>query len=168
MELFLQNQGLTFFRRHGARLKIDARALKIMKRYVQDQHEKPEAGGVLLGRYILDSADIVIDYATEPMKGDRRSRCRFFRAQRPHQSLIDRAWQDSGGTCAYLGEWHTHPEAVPIPSSLDKSDWRRKILTDQFSGSILFLIVGIKKIRVWEGHSGTSRFLELQEESLHV
>jgi integrative and conjugative element protein (TIGR02256 family) len=113
--------------------------------------ERPEAGGVLLGRHLLGTSDILVDRVTEPLPGDQQSRFRFFRARRRHQMVIDRAWQESAGTQTYLGEWHTHPERVPAPSLSDRLGWHRKLLTDRFSDVMFFVIMGTQETSVWEG-----------------
>jgi integrative and conjugative element protein (TIGR02256 family) len=133
-----------------------------MRRHAQDAPHKPESGGVLLGRHILDTHDIVVDRVTTPLPDDRQSRTRFFRARRRHQALIDQAWRESDGACTYLGEWHTHPEAVPTPSLIDQLDWRRKLLVDRFSGMLYFVIVGTAAVRVWEGRRHRTHLCHLQ------
>lgn len=153
---------LTFVRAGGGRFQIGPEALLILRRYIQDSSQKAEAGGVLLGRHILKTQDIIVDRVTEPMQGDRRSRFRFWRARQRHQEAIDQAWKESGGTCTYLGEWHSHPEARPTPSAVDRRDWRRKLLADRFTEPIFFVIVGTTQTRVWEGRSGNSRLLPLR------
>ena len=142
---------LTFARSNGGRFQINPGALTAMLRYTQDAPEKTEAGGVLLGRHILETNDIIVDRITEPMLGDRRSRFRFFRARRRHQDVIDQVWRESNGTCTYLGEWHTHPEATPTPSGRDYRTWQRKLWHDQFTEPIFFVIAGTEETRVWEG-----------------
>jgi integrative and conjugative element protein (TIGR02256 family) len=119
--------------------------------HIQDEPSKPEAGGVLLGRHIRGSDDLIVDSVTTPMKGDRRSRRRFRRGKKGHQAAIDEAWRESNGTCTYLGEWHSHPEGVPTPSLIDRLDWGRKLLVDRYAAPIFFVIIGIWEIRVWEG-----------------
>ena len=114
----------------------------------------PEAGGVLLGRHIRDSMDVVVDFVTTPSTEDRRSRFRFWRAPKHHQEEINRAWTESEGTCVYLGEWHTHPQADPRPSATDLRDWRRKLREDSFVDPIFYLIVGTASIRAWQGCAG--------------
>ena len=144
--------GIVFRTRDGKRLKLDDAVLDRLALYRQVGLHHHEAGGVLLGRHLLDSSDIVVDEITEPMAGDSRSRFRFRRGQRNHQRRIDEAWLASRGTCVYLGEWHTHPEADPTPSSTDLHDWRRRLRTDAFGGDALyFLILGVRAVRAWEG-----------------
>ncbi|HUG16211.1 MAG TPA: Mov34/MPN/PAD-1 family protein, partial [Thermomicrobiales bacterium] len=111
-----------------------------------------EAGGVLLGRHIRDTCDIVVDLVSTPLPGDRQSRTRFFRARRRHQALIDQVWLVIDGACTYLGEWHTHPEVIPTPSLIDQFDWRRKLIVDRFSNCAFFVIVGTTAVCAWEGH----------------
>ncbi|MGH2530929.1 MAG: Mov34/MPN/PAD-1 family protein [Thermomicrobiales bacterium] len=142
---------LTFARSDGRHFQIGPIALETLLGYAQDEPFKPEAGGVLLGRHLLDTRDVVVDRVTTPQPGDRQARLRFFRACRRHQRLIDRAWVESGGTCTYLGEWHTHPEPNPTPSWIDSLDWRRKLAFDRYTEPIFFVIVGTAEMRAWEG-----------------
>lgn len=129
-------------------MKITKNALDIFSKYIQDNCFKREAGGILLGRMIVDTEDIVIDLVTEPQKNDIRKR-RFFRRNNEHQQIIDREWHKSKGTCNYLGEWHTHPEKVPIPSSVDLENWIKQLHVANYEGSgLFFIIVGIKETEV--------------------
>jgi len=117
------------------------------------QHERHtlEAGGVLLGRHLLDKSAIIVDQVTTPLPGDRRTRTSFYRSQKRHQKIIDQVWQASNGTCTYLGEWHTHPEPVPMPSMVDWRGWLKRLATDQFTEPLFFVIVGTQHTCVWEG-----------------
>lgn len=157
-------EGIMFACRGGS-LKLGPEALATLWAHRQIRCWHRESGGVLLGRRILDSADVVIDLVTTPQASDRRTRCAFHRSHEPHQQEIESAWQRSEGTCQYLGEWHTHPEAVPTPSHTDLSDWRRRLRTDIFEGDgLFFVIVGTKAIVAWEGVRSmeTLRSLELR------
>ena len=91
----------------GGYFQIRAEALAMMRRSVQDGPAKPDAGGVLLGRHILGTGDIIVDCITAPMPSDRQSRFRFFRARRPQQAAIDHAWRANGGP-APIWESGTH------------------------------------------------------------
>ena len=152
---------LTLRRPGGGRLQIGADALESLKGFVQEGPCHREAGGVLLGRHIVGSSDIVVDEITTPMPGDRRRRFRFFRAAHRHQQAIDRAWKQSGGTRGYLGEWHTHPEPLPTPSLIDQVGWQYKLHFDQHVGLLFFVIVGTEAIAVWEGARGHLRLSPL-------
>lgn len=126
-------------------------ALETMDRYRQTNWRRREAGGVLLGRHLLDASDIVVDEVTAPQRRDKRSRYSFFRSQ-DHQEVVMTRWAASHGTQTYLGLWHTHPESGPTPSTTDLRDWRRACRKDQyFGGRLFFLIVGTSTICVWQG-----------------
>ncbi|SEU27948.1 Mov34/MPN/PAD-1 family protein [Stigmatella erecta] len=147
-----ESPGLVFVRPDGSKVKFGLVALRQMLVFRQTGAHSTEAGGVLLGRHILGCRDIVVDEVTIPMRGDKRMRFAFHRSQASHQQVIDSRWKGSQGTCHYLGEWHTHPEAVPIPSWIDLQDWRRRLREDVFDGgSLLFCIAGFQELRAWEG-----------------
>lgn len=146
-------KALTFTSPTHARFELSADVLATMSQHVQDEKGKPESGGVMLGRYLLDTPNVVVDILTTPMPGDQQTRYNFYRAERDHQRVIDQCWHESRSTCNYLGEWHTHPEPDPAPSRLDLRNWRRKLEQDQFDSDVLFfVIVGEHHIRAWQGH----------------
>ena len=146
------NNDLVFTRVKGGCIKIPTEVIASLHEYIQNDRYKPEGGGVLLGRYILDSLDVIIDKISFPMPGDRATRTTFFRKKRVHQMIIDYEWEASQHTCTYLGEWHTHPESIPSPSCIYQFNWKRKLKKDIFdSDSLFFLIVGTSKMQLWEG-----------------
>lgn len=103
-----------FLLRNGGRLKIGESALLKMLEYRQDTSEAKEAGGILVGRFLLESPDYIIDDVSIPMENDVRKRYRFSRSPKGHQEFFNQKWAESQGRCFYLGEWHTHPEHLPI------------------------------------------------------
>ena len=110
-----------------------------------------ESGGVLLGRIILETNNVVVDEITSPSLCDLRRRFSFFRARSPAQQRVNRAWSQSSRTVNYLGEWHTHPEDHPAPSGHDFKEWIRISHEAQFEQDFLcFIIVGRISICVWE------------------
>jgi integrative and conjugative element protein (TIGR02256 family) len=143
--------GISFRRAGGRQLLIGPEALRVLREHTQFTAQQPEAGGVLIGRHLLESDDIVVDTVTSPMPGDRQSRYRFFRARARHQAVLDEAWRSSAGTETYLGEWHTHPEVSPTPSGTDWREWQRKLRDDRYSNVLFFVIVGTHTLSVWEG-----------------
>ncbi|MDX2053624.1 MAG: Mov34/MPN/PAD-1 family protein [Polyangiaceae bacterium] len=117
-----------------------------------------EAGGVLLGRIILATGDVVIDQVTTPCSNDLRSRYRFLRSRTGAQARVHQAWIDSQGTRIYLGEWHSHPEPHPSPSRQDIDDWRRVARKARYEQSfLLFVILGTQSLCVWCVERGSSR-----------
>ncbi|RKH03474.1 hypothetical protein D7X32_13815 [Corallococcus carmarthensis] len=110
-----------------------------------------EAGGILLGRRIVDSENVIVDQVGEPSSSDVQARFRFMRSKLPAQRLVDEAWASSNGTLNYLGEWHSHPEDHPIPSTVDLENWRQIALRVVFEHDFLvFIIIGRVSVRAWE------------------
>lgn len=146
------------------RLVLSDNAVRQLRAHTQRSRHQPEAGGVLLGRHLLDSPDLVVDEVTVPQKEDRRSRFAFFRS-RQHGEVARARWAAAKGTMAYLGLWHTHPERDPTPSSVDRRDWEKAVALDTFEGYRLCIpIVGIDRIRVWS-KARNGPIEELQEVS---
>lgn len=142
------------------RLIITSQAVEQLLAHVQKWCWQREAGGVLLGRHLLDSEDVVVDEVTGPQSSDRRTRFSFFRSKK-HEHIAKERWLAEANTIAYLGLWHTHPEDSPTPSSVDREDWQQAVTNDAFDGARLFFpIVGRKEIRVWtKSRSGVIREL---------
>lgn len=147
----------------GQRLIIVDQAVEQLRFFAQCRWWQAEAGGVLLGRHLLDNHDVVVDEVTTPQSADRRSRFAFFRSRR-HEVMAQERWRQQAGTSAYLGLWHTHPEPDPSPSAVDRRDWEQAVAGDAFEGNRLFFpIVGTNSIRVWTlSRHGT--FKQLTEE----
>ena len=121
-------------------LLFQAPALKTFDRYRQTTWYSTEAGGVLLGYVRGEHLDIV--FATPPQARDVRRRTGYERNDSAHQAIADRMWQESSGEIRYLGEWHTHPEDSPSPSSVDIDGWRQRASARQDTRATLGVIVG--------------------------
>ncbi|WP_285767516.1 Mov34/MPN/PAD-1 family protein [Peribacillus sp. SI8-4] len=134
-------------------IKISDRVNALFHEYRQIGNKDREAGGVLLGRFIQSSLDVVVDRGTAPMKRDIRKRYFFKKHRDDHQEIVQSIWEESMETCNYLGEWHTHPEPHPTPSAHDIKEWKR-VLKDTIcdSDELFFIIVGTESIGVWTGN----------------
>lgn len=142
---------LLFTRVDGTRFMLPEHVVARLRTFAQHGTDDTEACGVLLGRVMRQGGHIVCDAITTPQPQDIRSRFSCVRDRDAHQTLIDLAWGGSAGTCGYLGEWHTHPEPDPAPSSIDLAEWRRRTLHDTYDlAGLLFVIVGTEHIRAWE------------------
>lgn len=131
-------------------IKICKKILQILKKNVQSGKENCEVGGVLIGRENISNSNLIVEYITEPMRGDKRSRNRFYREDKGHIEFYKNLYDKSGGVYAYVGEWHTHPEAIPQYSCLDLKNWK-KIGKEAGKGNIqLHIIVGYDAIKIWE------------------
>lgn len=147
------------FRGQDYVVQINAEVLRVFFKHRQEVFgDSVEAGGLLIGRHILDCEDIVVDMATEPMAGDLAGRFEFYRDDPGHQEILEREWAESDGTSVFVGAWHTHPESVPRPSNVDLEDWRRQQRFMNPDGLLhrgphalhWQVIVGTQEIGVWE------------------
>lgn len=148
------------------RLIIVEHALKQMQAFAQHRWWDREAGGVMMGRHLLDSDDVVVDEVSTPQDTDRRSRFNFFRS-RKHEQVARQRWLKEQSTSAYLGLWHTHPERDPTPSGVDRNDWQQAVASDTYEGDRLFFpIVGTHCIRVWTlSRRGVLRELKMENKN---
>jgi integrative and conjugative element protein (TIGR02256 family) len=140
-----------FQRPGGGHLRLSESVVATTHKHIQRHRWSAEAGGILLGRMLVEGDAVVVDEITVPGPHDHRSRFRFLRAERPAQAVVNEAWARSGGQLNYLGEWHTHPEDAPEPSGHDRADWRRLVATQIYEQqSLFFMIAGRREIRAWE------------------
>src|SRR5437867_1979843 len=116
MPRLYRERRMRFHRAGAGQLEISDEALAALNSHRQLSDSAAEAGGLLLGRLIAESSDVVVDEATNPSVEDRRGRFFFIRWRVPAQRRVATAWKESGSTRIYLGEWHSHPEDVPSPS----------------------------------------------------
>jgi integrative and conjugative element protein (TIGR02256 family) len=122
-----------------AMLLIETEVLKILDPYRQTDPHSTESAGVLLGYRRGDHIHIV--QATLPAADDVRGRFSFTRPGKSHQQIATREWRRSGKITDYVGEWHTHPEATPAPSSTDVSEWHS--LCKKSKQPLIFVILGL-------------------------
>lgn len=76
-----------------------------------------ETGGALFGWRQDD--DIVIACASGPGPGAKHRPRSFQPGPRVTASAMNAVRLSSGGRYGFLGSWHTHPLAAPIPSAVD-------------------------------------------------
>lgn len=119
---------------------IHAAALEVIKTFRQINHMDEEAGGVLIGKRRGDHFEITV--ATPPQAFDTRSKYRFLRSPNGHQSAVSDHWKKSNGEENYIGEWHTHPENHPTPSSIDLREWKR--ISQVNNNPLIVIIQGIQ------------------------
>lgn len=127
-------------------IEVNENAMNVFKKYIQ-KFNKKEAGGVLVGKRLLNNSTIV-SFASEPSVLDKRSRVKFRKHPAHHKQFIDEHLYRSDNFMGYIGEWHSHPEPVPTPSRTDYKSWN-KIITDNSDTSLLFIIVGTVKIGIF-------------------
>lgn len=125
---------------------IEGSVLSVIARYRQLTRHAPEAGGILLG--CRRGAHLHVTQLTVPGPKDVATRVSFERKDRCHQQQALRAWEQSGHTVDYLGEWHTHPERSPTPSPTDRRAWAE--ILQKRNEPHAFLIAGTEVV-LWAG-----------------
>lgn len=138
------------FENNGRKIKICNNVLDIIKKYIQYDRESCEAGGVLIGRENISDNNLIVEYVTEPMSGDKKSRKRFYRKDNGHIYFYKQMYEENKGIYAYVGEWHTHPEAIPLYSILDFENWKKIGRDSGHNSAHIHLIAGYEALRLWE------------------
>jgi integrative and conjugative element protein (TIGR02256 family) len=98
----------------GQTLALPDEALSHFGRFRQDSSGKAEAGGQLFAR--LSASEVVIAKVTGPRQTDRRGRFFYEPDRRAEQREIAAMHKRD---LHYIGDWHTHPELIPVPSGRD-------------------------------------------------
>lgn len=127
-------------------LHLSPSTLETFNQFVQTGHFDSEAGGLLLGS--VHGAHMLVERATIPTAWDKRFRYLFERLPLGHEAIALARWAESRGTIRYLGEWHTHPEDYPRPSSVDVCEWKKLASIRLDKRSMLAVIVGRKALHV--------------------
>jgi integrative and conjugative element protein (TIGR02256 family) len=104
-------------------LLFESKVISIIEAYKQNLVRDIESAGILIGEYRGEHHIRVVD-ATRPCQHDSASRFSFLRKSHYHQNVALAAWQSSEQIQTWIGEWHTHPEDHPNPSSIDIQAWK--------------------------------------------
>jgi len=127
----------------GTILHIEDVALAKLFKYIQCFHEAKESGGILIGKKVNGREEYYLCDISEPSVMDRRSRFSFVRNKVSAQRIINKKWRESNGIENYMGEWHTHPENKPTPSTTDR-ELIQQIIKDNSNvfPKVFLIIVG--------------------------
>ncbi|WP_313194088.1 Mov34/MPN/PAD-1 family protein [Shinella zoogloeoides] len=102
------------FKFQGLDVEIAPDALETMLAHRQRGFFSSEAGGQMFAR--LSPGKWRIEVATGPRHGDRRGRFHFWPNRKAEQDEINSYFKQG---LDFVGDWHTHPENRPHPSSDD-------------------------------------------------
>ncbi|MNK11142.1 Mov34/MPN/PAD-1 family protein [compost metagenome] len=133
---------------------LQENVLETMSAHAQHRASDLEAGGILLGA--VRGNNLEITFATTPVASDSRHPYLFERKSDSHREIAELLWLRSGGTIRYLGEWHTHPQDHPKPSSIDISEWRILVNKRVDKRPVLAIIVGRKSLHIELVYSNVS------------
>lgn len=139
--------------KHNKKIKLCSQILEILHTYIQVKNTDAEAGGIIVGRENLGNGNIVLEYVTEPMEKDVRTRTRYQRKDYGHLEYYRKLYNENGGIYAYYGEWHTHPEDRPCYSLMDLVNWKN-ISKEDPKAVQYHIIAGRKYVVIWEMKKG--------------
>ena len=115
------------FKHNNLEILIEENVIDLFQIFRQTGN-KNERGGIILGE--VSKSSIIIKKASIPTQFDKSNRFKFIRNKKSAQIFTDYEFYNSGGTVIYIGEWHTHPENHPSPSSIDinmiKTQFKKK------------------------------------------
>lgn len=130
-------------------IEIAESVLNDLEVFKQDSSKAHESGGILLGYVVKKDGYIRITKISIPCNKDKSSPISFHRDADNAQKIINREFDDSEGKIIYLGEWHTHSEKRPTPSSVDICMIKRHHKVSVLNQNILLLLIkGIEDIYI--------------------
>jgi len=130
-------------------INLSENVLYILNKYIQNKNQN-ESGGIILG-WVSNKNDnnIYVTKLSLPTNFDKSSRYAFERDKHIAKIITDYEFYNSNGKIVYLGEWHTHPESNPSPSSVDikmiKQQYKNNKINVDF---LIILIQGVKSLCV--------------------
>lgn len=95
-------------------LRFTDPVLRHFEQHRQVRFWQREAGGQLFAR--LQPGLLIVEEATGPRPTDRRTRTSYVADRVVEQREIN---ERHASGLHYIGDWHTHPERVPVPSPRD-------------------------------------------------
>ena len=96
------------------KIKICDQLLEEIYSQIQKNDYDPEKGGIIVGRENLNNENIILEYVSKPLKNDICTRTRYTRKDEGHLKYFEKLYNENNGVYAYWGEWHTHPEDIPV------------------------------------------------------
>lgn len=133
---------------------ITSNVLEIWLNHTQNTRNKHEAFGVLIGSQSTDACQLWIEECSTPKSKDKSTRTSFELKDPFHQRMVNHHYQESKGQLGYLGTWHTHPEGIPSPSSIDIRDWQNCTMRNP-DRKLLFAIVGLTHFCIYHEEKGS-------------
>lgn len=134
---------------HRVTVSLDEDVHRKFLWYKNEYHHRTESGGIIVGVLQPNDSRYFVTDITEPQRKDSCTKSRYKRAEIGHQTIMDTLWEQSNHKKTYLGEWHTHDQDIPTPSSVDLKNWIEISRRKQNSQWLFFVIVGKTQIGVW-------------------
>ena len=139
-------------------LTLEVSSEVVEKLYNISNNTKIEDCGVFTGSITRVGTHRINKMSPSCLLADSQSRYTCVRNVDIANDFIKNDYLNSNSTRVYFGEWHTHPEETPYPSSIDISSIIDIYHTsDQPLDIIFFAIVGYKEI-YWGYYDGRNIF----------
>lgn len=100
-----------------------------------------EIGGILMAEQIEAGHFRLVDFTIDEATGGA---AHFVRSVEHHQSALSGFYERTSseyGRFNYLGEWHSHPNHLPIPSSTDIASMQALVRVERDIAFAMLLIV---------------------------
>jgi len=144
---------LFVFEKQGVKVRIPKTIIEELNSYKQVDVHAVESAGLLIG---YNRGDVyTINRITCPQEKDTQKRSYFKLDHASHQKVVDECHASSDGILGYIGTWHTHPQSVPSPSTIDLKDWMSH-KTENYDRQLFFLILGVNELKVFSIVDGVS------------
>lgn len=127
----------------GLNLEIKDALLEKMKKHGKE-HYPNEYGGLLVGRYSDNFKSVLIEEIVLP-KEYKSSRFKFERGAKGLKKVLHNFFGRSP-SLSYVGEWHTHPDGIPVPSITDVAALKMIVQHDEvYIENPVLLIISINR-----------------------
>lgn len=134
---------------NGKVVDVLSSVLDEIYKWIQDESDKPESGGYVVGYQHEKTGNISLEAVSHPYSLDVKNRIRFEIRDPRHNVFLKKAQKRRS---YYMGVWHTHPQTDPVPSNVDWDDWHKTMLSDKTGSQyVFFIIAGITHWHIWIG-----------------
>lgn len=100
-----------------------------------------EIGGLLMGEHVRDEVFRIVDITVQRSGGERAC---FIRQPKEYEKALKKFFERTGNDYIrfnYLGEWHSHPTFVPIPSTIDVATMHSMVADPSVGANFLILLI---------------------------
>ncbi len=136
------------------RIRLEPNVIGFLEGHRQRNWFQNERAGQLFGT--IDNNTIIVMEATGPRRGDRANHISYDINRGAAQREIDDRYEKG---LHYIGDWHTHPQKTPGPSTTDILSMARLFCTSSHQlNFVAMLIVGTRGPETWwcSAHDGDS------------
>ncbi len=157
----INNRCIKYRLPNGHTVDILPHVIETMSSFKQTLSNLPESCGYIFGYKDKNTKNITLSDITKPQKNDYRMRFYCSLKDVNHKVILKLQATNKN---YYMGVWHTHPQATPVPSITDWDDWNKTLLEDNTGSEyVFFIIVGTINTRIWVGSFIDNSITEIYE-----